>query len=138
MFMSGMSSVDSDHMSAPLNSKNMQGKALADAMIKLGVPSNIVRVLLCIHVHGATTSKDLQTRCNLRQPEISTAIKTLSQHSLVEVKHTGAAGRGRPSHVYDLRKPIEACIQHFTEEIEQTIAKLKNGVSEVERLTRGL
>ena len=117
---------------------NKQARDLADALIELGIPTNIVRVMICLHTHGATTSKTLQTRCELRQPEISTAIKTLNERSLVEIQSTGASGRGRPSHIYKLRKSIELCIEHFTSEIQRDITAMQNGLQNVQRLTQSL
>ena len=118
--------------------KNQQAMELADALIELDIPTNIVRVMLCLHICGSTTSKILQTRCGLRQPEISTAIKTLKEHSLVEVQSTGASGRGRPSHIYKLSESIQACVEYFTNEIQRNIITMQSGLENVQRLTQGL
>ena len=118
--------------------KNQQAMELADALIELDIPTNIVRVMLCLHICGSTTSKILQTRCGLRQPEISTAIKTLKEHSLVEVQSTGASGRGRPSHIYKLSESIHACVEYFTNEIQRNIITMQSGLENVQRLIQGL
>tara|TARA_B100001564_G_C20022090_1_gene394987 strand:+ start:55 stop:465 length:411 start_codon:yes stop_codon:yes gene_type:complete len=118
--------------------KNQQAMELADALIELDIPTNIVRVMLCLHICGSTTSKNLQTRCGLRQPEISTAIKTLKEHSLVEIQSTGASGRGRPSHIYKLSESIHLCIEYFTSEIQRNITTMQSGLENIQRLTQGL
>ena len=118
--------------------KNPQGAALAESLIDLGMSPSIVKVLLCLHTHGATTSKILQTRCGLRQPEISTAIKTLNKRKMVRIKSKGANGRGRPSHIYELTESLQTCIGQFTMEIEERIEAMQKSISTVHRLTQNL
>ncbi|MDA8551341.1 hypothetical protein N9K65_05005 [Candidatus Poseidoniales archaeon] len=116
--------------------KNPHGAALAEALIDLGMSPSIVKVMLCLHTHGATTSKILQTRCGLRQPEISTAIKTLNERNMVGIQSKGANGRGRPSHIYELTESLPTCIDQFTMEIEERIVAMQKGISTVQRLTQ--
>ena len=118
--------------------KNPQGAALAESLIDLGMSPSIVKVLLCLHTHGATTSKILQTRCGLRQPEISTAIKTLNERKMVRIHSKGANGRGRPSHIYELTESLQTCIGQFTMEIEERIEAMQKSISTVHRLTQNL
>ena len=118
--------------------KNPQGAALAEALIELGMSASIVKVMLCLHTHGATTSKILQTRCGLRQPEISTAIKTLNERKMVRIHSKGAKGRGRPSHIYELTESLQTCIGQFTTEIEERIEAMQKGISTVHRLTQNV
>jgi predicted transcriptional regulator len=118
--------------------KNPHGAALAESLIDLGMSPSIVKVLLCLHTHGATTSKILQTRCGLRQPEISTAIKTLNERKMVRIQSKGANGRGRPSHIYELTESLQTCIGQFTMEIEERIEAMQKSISTVHRLTQNL
>ena len=136
--MSEMQTVKAGVISHYLAVKNPQGAALAEALIDLGMSPSIVKVLLCLHTHGATTSKVLQTRCGLRQPEISTAIKTLNERKMVEIQSKGANGRGRPSHIYELTQSLQTCIDQYTMEIEERIVAMQKGISTVQRLTQNL
>ena len=136
--MSEIETIADESSKAHFGVNHKQARELADALIELGIPNNIVKVMLCLHTHGATTSKTLQTRCELRQPEISTAIKTLNEHSLVEIQSTDANGRGRPSHIYKLRKNIQMCIEHYTNEIQEEITTIQIGLKNVQRLTESL
>lgn len=136
--MSEMQSVEAglnDHYFAI---KHPQGTPLAAALIDLGMSPSIVKVILCLHIHGATTSKIMQTRCGLRQPEISTAIKALNERKMVRIQSKGANGRGRPSHIYELAESLQTCIDEFTMEIEKRIVAMQEGISTVQRLARAL
>ena len=138
MTMSKMQTVSVDSGQSNFRLNDRQTTDLANELIGLGIPTNIVRVMLCLHANGATTSKTLQTKCGLRQPEISTAIKTLKQRSLVDIQSTDARGRGRPSHNYKLKKSIQLCIENFTSEIQHDISSIQNGLQTVQRLVQGL
>jgi len=136
--MSEMETVKAGSISHHFAIKNPQGAALAESLIDLGMSPSIVKVLLCLHTHGATTSKILQTRCGLRQPEISTAIKTLNERKMVRIQSKGANGRGRPSHIYELTESLQTCIGQFTMEIEERIEAMQKSISTVNRLTQNL
>ena len=133
-----METVKAGSLSHHFAIKNPQGAALAESLIDLGMSPSIVKVLLCLHTHGATTSKILQTRCGLRQPEISTAIKTLNESKMVRIHSKGANGRGRPSHIYELTESLQTCIGQFTMEIEERIEAMQKSISTVHRLTQNL
>ena len=136
--MSEMETVKAGSISHHFAIKNPQGAALAESLIDLGMSPSIVKVLLCLHTHGATTSKILQSRCGLRQPEISTAIKTLNERKMVRIQSKGANGRGRPSHIYELTESLQTCIGQFTMEIEERIEAMQKSISTVHRLTQNL
>ena len=136
--MSEMQPLKAGSLSHHFAIKNPQGAALAEALIELGMSPSIVKVMLCLHTHGATTSKILQTRCGLRQPEISTAIKTLNERKMVGIQSKGANGRGRPSHIYELKESLQTCIGQFTMEIEERIEVMQKGINTVHRLTQNL
>ena len=77
MPMSESECVNGSRASAQINSVKSQAFALTDALVELGVSVGVVRVMICLYLNGETTSKNLQAGCELRQPEISTAIKQL-------------------------------------------------------------
>ena len=87
-------------------SKNEAQLTLRQKIIQLGANENTASVLLCLHHHGAATSKDLQDYCNIRQPDVSMAISELREMNLVHFSPKSESSRGRPAHIYRLRKKI--------------------------------
>ena len=71
-------------------------RSLRNKLIQLGANENTASVLLCLHCHGASTSKDLQCHCNIRQPDVSMAIAELREMNLVHFSPRTEATRGRP------------------------------------------
>ena len=66
------------------------------------------------------------------------AIQELKKRSLVEINHSEARGRGRPSHIYDLTEPVASGIGQFVSETEQRIEALQQGVSNLKDLVQDL
>lgn len=136
--MNEMGAIDSGSQSDHGENERTQAILLADALIELGTPVSLVRVMVCLHLNGETTSKNLQQSCELRQPEISTAIKRLVELSLVETKRSGSEGRGRPSHIYTLCEPLATCVGVLLNDAEKQIITLQRGIGNVQRITRSL
>ena len=88
-------------------------RVLRNKLIQLGANENTASVLLCLHHHGASTSKNLQLHCNIRQPDVSMAIAELRDMNLVHFSPKTEASRGRPAHIYRLRNNLEQSIQPF-------------------------
>ncbi|DAC32033.1 MAG TPA: MarR family transcriptional regulator [Candidatus Poseidoniaceae archaeon] len=111
---------------------------IADALVDLGNPKPVVRVLLCLHIHGPLSSKELQSNCQLRQPEISNAVNQLDEHSFIEIQKSPNKGRGRPHHIYRLCKPIDECVQHFMRETELRIQRMSKKLEDLRLLSQDL
>jgi predicted transcriptional regulator len=86
---------------------------LREKLIELGANENTASVLLCLHFHGAATSRDLQLRCDIRQPDVSIAISELRDMNLVHYSPRSEVSRGRPAHIYRLRTSLEQSILPF-------------------------
>ena len=106
--------------------------ALRTKLIKLGANENTASVLLCLHHHGASTSKDLQCHCNIRQPDVSMAIAELREMNLVHFSPRTEATRGRPAHIYRLRNNLEQSIQPF---VNQARKRAKEILTDVEAIS---
>ena len=50
---------------------------------------------------------------NLRQPEVSIAMRTLLQNNWLNERDVKAEGKGRPMKIYKLSTPIEEIIKHY-------------------------
>ena len=103
-------------------------RALRTKLIQLGAIENTASVLLCLHHHGASTSKDLQCHCNIRQPDVSMAIAELREMNLVHFSPRNEASRGRPAHIYRLRNNLEQSIQPFVNQARKRAKEILNDV----------
>lgn len=110
---------------------NMQ---LVATMVKLGISLHTAKCLVCLHVHGPSTSRNLQDNCKIRQPDVSVAIAELRRLKVVEIDSTTIAGRGRPSHVYQLTGTIEQSIEPFIDEAQDRITSIIAAITKLENL----
>ncbi|MDA8777795.1 hypothetical protein N9M84_01415, partial [Candidatus Poseidoniales archaeon] len=87
--------------------------SLCKQLIELGIQAHTATVLTCLHYHGASTSRDLQTKCHLRQPDVSIAINELREMNLIVHSAINQNNRGRPAHMYRLRHTLEQSLMPF-------------------------
>ncbi len=87
-------------------------------LINIGIQRTVATVLVFLANTTGATSRDIERGTDLRQPEVSSAMKILTGRAWVKSHeiHRGHKG-GRPSRVYKLAKPITGimdCIEKET------------------------
>ena len=87
-----------------------------DALRSLNVPRNVAGLITYFANTNEATSREIETGTNLRQPEVSIAMRTLRQNNWIDEREVKAEGKGRPMKIYKLRVPIEKIIQYYEEE----------------------
>ena len=113
---------------------SIEQRTLRDKLVELGANENTASVLLCLHHHGASTSKDLQCHCNIRQPDVSMAISELREMNLVHFSPKSETSRGRPAHIYRLRMSLEQSIQPFVNRARKRAKEILNEVEAINDL----
>lgn len=116
------------------NHMSNEQRVLRNKLIQLGANEITASVLLCLHHHGASTSKDLQYHCNIRQPDVSMAIAELREMNLVHFSPRTEATRGRPAHIYRLRNNLEQSIQPFVNRARKRAKEVLNDVEAIGEL----
>ena len=107
---------------------------LWEKLVQLGANENTASVLICLHHHGAASSKDLQCHCNIRQPDVSMAISELREMNLVHFSSRSEPSRGRPAHVYRLRMTLKQSIQPFVNRAKKRANEILNDVEAIRAL----
>ena len=108
--------------------------SLWEKLVQLGANENTASVLICLHHHGSASSKDLQCHCNIRQPDVSTAISELREMNLVHFSSRSESSRGRPAHVYRLRMSLEQSIQPFVNHAKKRANEILKDVETIREL----
>ena len=132
-------------MSMPTDFNTATATVTGDSRVKLsemiqllssiGVEANTATVMVCLHIHGPSTSSDLQKICALRQPDISVAINQLNRLNLIEIVTNPKQGRGRPSHTYKLAVELTDALKPFREQAESQLEILQSHISRVSKIT---
>ena len=109
---------------------------LISTMILLGVQRHTAKCLICLHLHGPSSSIALQKNCNIRQPDVSVAIAELKRLEVVKSDSSASNGRGRPPYIYQLTGTIEECVIPFIAEAKNNISNIVSAITTLEGLVQ--
>lgn len=111
------------------------GHEFADLLHSLGLQRNVAKVITYLAVAGESTSREIERKTGLRQPEISIAMRRLHHQNWIrewDVKNT--EGKGRPSKVYALSTPIDEIIGFIEEERQKESAEAMENIQKLRDL----
>lgn len=111
---------------------------IVDMLDNIGVSINVAYVLVSLHEGGNLSSKELQSSCGLRQPEISVAMKELLNDDMVRCEAQNGGGRGRPCHRYSLNGDLFAVIKPFINDAESRLNKLTVDLARLDKVSQSL
>ena len=101
-------------------------KEMVDLLVSLGADINTAKTLMCLHVHGPSKSSELQSKCDLRQPDVSISINKLKKMEVIRIISSASKGRGRPSHIYELAMPLNEALVPFRRQAKERLSILQN------------
>jgi predicted transcriptional regulator len=84
-------------------------------LIKIGTKKNIAKVLVFLAKTPEATSVALERGTDLRQPEVSIAMRYLMDQGWIRSRESSGESKGRPIKIYELAKPfneIMDCIEN--------------------------
>ena len=106
-----------------------------DALRSLDVTRNVAGLITYLANTNEATSREIEMGTNLRQPEVSIAMRTLRQNNWIDERDVKAAGKGRPMKVYKLRVPIQEIIQHYEVEKNNEAAETMQAIQRLKELS---
>ena len=114
---------------------------VVETLKSLGVPRKVSNMIAFLASGTEATSREIERGSDLRQPEVSIALRTLRKNNWIEEKMCRSDGTGRPMKVYRLKTPIEEILQHYEQQkmneanqALQSIQRLKSLFSEAESI----
>jgi predicted transcriptional regulator len=106
----------------------------AETLRSLGVQRNVAILITYLANVDEASSRDIEMGSNLRQPEVSIAMRALRENDWVSEKEVRRGGKGRPMKVYSLLTPIDDIIKHFEEEKQQESAQTMESIQKLKEL----
>ncbi|AET63804.1 hypothetical protein [Methanothrix harundinacea] len=91
-------------------------REFVEVLRDLGIPRNVASMITYLANVQEATSREIEIGSNLRQPEVSIAMRALRNNGWVEEREVKKDGKGRPMKVYRLIRSLEEIITHFEEE----------------------
>jgi predicted transcriptional regulator len=88
-----------------LETKHLDEKDLefAETLTNLGLKRNVAKILVHLKSAEEVTARDLEIASDLRQPEVSIAMRELKNLNWISEREEKKPGKGRPYKVYKLK-----------------------------------
>jgi len=104
-------------------------------LIAIGITKNIAKVLVFLANTPETTSRAIERGVDMRQPEVSIAMKSLIDRGWIRSRESSAESKGRPMKIYELAKSINEIIESIENEKK---TEAKNQLALVKKLREHL
>jgi predicted transcriptional regulator len=114
-----------------LDDKDME---FVETLRSLGVPRNVATLITFLANVDEASSREIEMGSDLRQPEVSIAMRTLRENNWIEEKEIKREGKGRPMKVYALHATIDDIIKHFEEEKLHESAQAMESIQRLKQL----
>ena len=103
----------------------------ANLLIDIGMKKNIARLLVFFANTPEATSRQIERGIDIRQPEVSIAIRYLTGQNWIACKEIPSERKGRPQKSYSLAIPLNDIIAAIEKEKEE---KANNLLSRVNKM----
>jgi predicted transcriptional regulator len=85
-------------------------------LIDIGIRKNVALVLMFLANTTETTSRGIEHGTDLRQPEVSIAMKYLMERGWIKTHQSSSTNKGRPLKVYELAISISKIMNTIEKE----------------------
>ncbi|MHC1631049.1 MAG: ArsR family transcriptional regulator [Methanotrichaceae archaeon] len=113
----------------PTSAQNVEHDEFASILMKIGMKRNVSKVLTYLACVDEATSREIEIGSDLRQPEVSIAMRVLRKMDWISERDAKNPGKGRPYRIYKLKKGLYDIIDYLEEnkryEMEQVMTKIE-------------
>jgi len=99
----------------------------------LNISRNVASTLVYLSSVEEATSKDLEMGSELRQPEVSIAMRELRSFGWIDEREIKKEGKGRPMKIYKLAVPLPEIVVHLE---KQTLLDAQRTMENIEKLKK--
>lgn len=115
-----------------LPAQNVEHEEFASILMKIGLKRNVAKVLTYLACVDEATSREIEMGSDLRQPEVSIAMRELRKLDWIAERDEKNPGKGRPYRIYKLKKGLYDIIDFLetnkrteTDQVMNKISRLK-------------
>jgi len=105
----------------------------ASILMKVGLKRNVAKVLTYLAGVAEATSREIEIGSDLRQPEVSIAMREIRKLEWIVERDEKNPGKGRPYRIYKLNKSLPEIVDYLesekskeSERVMRQIEKLKS------------
>ncbi len=103
-------------------------------LTETGLNKNIAKVVVFLSKVGEAVSREIERAANLRQPEVSLAMKDLKEWGWVKERELKKKGKGRPLKSYKLTREFKDIVKELVEKKREEIRRIERDLEELEEL----
>jgi predicted transcriptional regulator len=122
--------------SLSVNVLDKSDEEFADTLIDLGLKRNVAKVLTYLKNVKEVTSRDLEMGSDLRQPEVSIAMRELEDLGWIGEREEKKPGKGRPYKIYQLKTSIEDIIEYMENQKKKESQAMMASIKRLKELSR--
>ncbi|MBC7079053.1 MAG: ArsR family transcriptional regulator [Methanothrix sp.] len=115
----------------PLPDPSDEQEEFSSILMDIGLRRNVAKVLTYLAGVDEATSRDIETNSDLRQPEVSIAMRELRELGWISERDEKNPGKGRPYRIYRLEKNIDEIINYLE---DQKLQEIERTMRQIERL----
>lgn len=109
--------------------------AFAEGLRSLGVSRNVASLITYLKDVNEASSRDIEMATDLRQPEVSIAMRTMRERGWITETEIKGNGKGRPQKIYALRSTIDEIIGYYEDEKSQESARTMEAIKRLKELS---
>ncbi|MCS7118499.1 MAG: ArsR family transcriptional regulator [Archaeoglobaceae archaeon] len=109
---------------------------IVNLVTEAGLNRNIARVIVFLSKTGEAVSRDIERATNLRQPEVSLAMKELKDWGWVKERELKKKGKGRPLKSYKMTKELREIVTELVQKKREEIKKIERDLNELESIVK--
>ena len=122
--------------SLSVNVLDKADEEFADTLIEFGLKRNVAKVLTYLKNVKDVTSRDLEMGSDLRQPEVSIAMRELEELGWIGEREEKKPGKGRPYKIYKLETNIDSIIEHLESQKKKESQAMMASIKRLKELTK--
>ena len=85
-------------------------------LVRIGTKQTIAKTLVFLARLKTATSREIEHGADLRQPEVSLAVKYLSEKGWIESRESVTPMKGRPIKIWTLNVPVDKILDAISRE----------------------
>lgn len=115
----------------PVPDVNEKREELSAIFIQIGLKRNVAKVLTYLSEVEEATSREIEMGSDLRQPEVSIAMREMRELDWISERDEKSPGKGRPYRIYKLNKSMSDIISYLEMKKRE---ESKQAISQIQRL----
>ena len=100
----------------------------------LNLSRNVASTLAYLSNVDEATSKDLELGSQLRQPEVSIAMRELRNFGWLDEREIKKEGKGRPMKVYKLAVPMSEIVEYLEKQTKEDTYRILENIGKLKML----